>query len=240
MTTCASSVTYSPRQRWAAGLKKSVPVAMGYLPAGIAFGVLAQVAGVPLWASMMLSVVLYAGAAQYACLPMLTAGMPIGSIATNIAAINLRHIFYAMPLMSALPKARLPRTYCLFALTDETFSVLTSLPHSEREQLFVPISFYNHMWWVLATLIGSSIGGALGELIPHLDFALLCLFAILAYEQFANIQRYFPIVIAAFAFVIASLLTEHWVLLLAIGICLLLILARGMVQPETQGNHHDQ
>ncbi|WP_201505653.1 AzlC family ABC transporter permease [Psychrobacter aestuarii] len=214
---------------------------MGYLPAGIAFGVLAQVAGVPLWAIMMLSVVLYAGAAQYACLPMLTAGMPIGSMATNIAAINLRHIFYAMPLMRALPTQRVARTYCLFALTDETFSVLTSLPHSERQQLITPLSFYNHMWWIVASLIGGSIGGALGELIPHLDFALLCLFVILAYEQFASIQRYFPIIIAAMAFIIASSLTEQWVLLLAIGICMLLILLRGMWQPKAaQGDHHEQ
>ena len=51
---------------WAEGFKKSLPVAMGYLPAGIAFGVLAQVAGVPVWGTIMLSVVLYAGAAQYA------------------------------------------------------------------------------------------------------------------------------------------------------------------------------
>ena len=240
MTTCASSATYSPRQRWLTGLKKSIPVAMGYLPAGIAFGVLAQVAGIPLWAIMMLSVMLYAGAAQYACLPMLTAGMPIGSLATNIAAINLRHIFYAMPLMNALPTQRLARTYCLFALTDETFSVLTSLPQHERQQFMLPLSFYNHMWWVIASLLGGSIGGALGELIPHLDFALLCLFVILAYEQFASIQRYFPIVIAGFAFVIASVFTQQWVLLLAIGICMLLILLRGLGQPtETQGASHE-
>lgn len=67
---------------WVEGFKKSLPVAMGYLPAGIAFGVLAQVAGIPIWAVMMLSIVLYAGAAQYACLPMLSAGLPIGNIAT--------------------------------------------------------------------------------------------------------------------------------------------------------------
>nr|MBP6496040.1 branched-chain amino acid ABC transporter permease [Psychrobacter sp.] len=44
---------------WAEGFKKSLPVAMGYLPAGIAFGVLAQVAGIPVWARIMLSAVLY-------------------------------------------------------------------------------------------------------------------------------------------------------------------------------------
>ena len=226
---------------WAEGFKKSLPVAMGYLPAGIAFGVLAQVAGVPVWATIMLSVVLYAGAAQYACLPMLSAGLPIGNIATNIAAINLRHVFYGMPLLQYLPKNKIAKTYCLFALTDETFSVMTSLPNESRQSLILPISLFNQSWWVLAGAIGVIIGSALSDLIPHLDFALVCLFAILAYEQFQSIKRYFPIGIAVIALVIASFFTSNWLLLVAITICMLMILARGVwVQRSVQGGSNEQ
>ena len=225
---------------WAEGFKKSLPVAMGYLPAGIAFGVLAQVAGIPVWATIMLSVVLYAGAAQYACLPMLSAGLPIGSIATNIAAINLRHVFYGMPLLQYLPKNKIAKTYCLFALTDETFSVMTSLPNESRQALIVPISLFNQGWWVLASAIGVLIGSALSDLVPHLDFALVCLFAILAYEQFQSIKRYFPIVIAVIALAIASLFTSHWLLLMAITICMLMILARGgFTQHSAKGDSNE-
>lgn len=226
------TASYSKQQtqvsyRWADGFKKSLAVAMGYLPAGIAFGVLAQVAGIPIWATLMLSLFLYAGAAQYACLPMLSAGLPVGSIATNIAAINLRHVFYAMPLLQTMPTQKLAKTYCLFALTDETFSVMTSLPVEERQALILPISLFNQSWWVLASLIGVIIGSALNDLVPHLDFALVCLFAILAYEQFQNVKRLFPIVIAVIGLVLASLFTNDWLLLVAISFCMLLILARG-------------
>ncbi len=213
---------------WAEGFKKSLPVAMGYLPAGIAFGVLAQVAGIPAWATIMLSVVLYAGAAQYACLDMLSDGLSISNIATNIAAINLRHVFYAMPLLQYLPKNKIAKTYCLFALTDETFSVMTSLPNESRPSLILPISLFNQSWWVLASTIGVMIGSTLNDLIPHLDFALVCLFAILAYEQFQSIKRYFPIGIAVIALIIASLFTSNWLLLMAITICMIMILVRGL------------
>ena len=218
---------YKMSYDWAEGFKKSLPVAMGYLPAGIAFGVLAQVAGIPVWAIIMLSIVLYAGAAQYACLPMLSAGLPIGNIATNIAAINLRHVFYGMPLLQYLPKNKLAKTYCLFALTDETFSVMTSLPTESRQSLILPISLFNQSWWVLASTIGIMIGSTLSDLVPHLDFALVCLFAILAYEQFQSIKRYFPIGIAVVSLAVASLFTSNWLLLVAITICMVLILARG-------------
>ena len=231
----------SSSTQWTEGFKKSLPVAMGYLPAGIAFGVLAQVAGVPIWATIMLSIVLYAGAAQYACLPMLSAGLPIGSIATNIAAINLRHVFYAVPLLQCLPVNKFAKTYCLFALTDETFSVMTSLPAESRQALMLPISLFNQSWWVLATVIGVLIGSALSNLVPHLDFALVCLFAILAYEQLQTIQRYFPIAIAVVALIIASLFTSQWLLLVAIAICMVLILMRAfMVKNMSIGGRYEQ
>ena len=246
MNTQSNEINQNQRYHydWAKGFKKSLPVAMGYLPAGIAFGVLAQVAGVPVWATIMLSVVLYAGAAQYACLPMLSAGLPIGNIATNIAAINLRHVFYGMPLLQYLPKNKIAKTYCLFALTDETFSVMTSLPNESRQSLILPISLFNQSWWVLAGTIGVMIGSTLSDLIPHLDFALVCLFAILAYEQFQSIKRYFPIGIAVLALVIALFFTSNWLLLVAITICMLMILARGFwVQRSAhraEGGNHDQ
>ena len=226
--------------RWAEGFKKSLPVAMGYLPAGIAFGVLAQVAGIPIWATIMLSIVLYAGAAQYACLPMLSAGLPIGNIATNIAAINLRHVFYGMPLLQYLPKNKLAKTYCLFALTDETFSVMTSLPNESRRALILPISLFNQSWWVIASTVGVIIGSTLSDLVPNLDFALVCLFAILAYEQFQSIKRYFPIGIAIVGLVVASLFTSDWLLLVAITICMLMILVRGFwIERYKAGASHE-
>ncbi|MEN6670546.1 AzlC family ABC transporter permease [Psychrobacter sp. B38] len=233
--------SFNAHSDWIGGFKKSLPVAMGYLPAGIAFGVLSQVAGIPMWAVLMLSIVLYAGAAQYACLPMLSAGLPIGNIATNIAAINLRHVFYGMPLLPYLPKQKIAKTYCLFALTDETFSIITSLPNASKQALILPISLFNQSWWVIASAMGVMIGSALSDLVPHLDFALVCLFAILAYEQFQSIKRYFPIVVAIISLVIASLFTSKWLLLAAISVCMVLILARGVwTQRNVLGGNHDQ
>lgn len=214
---------------WSAGLKRSLPVAMGYLPAGIAFGVLASVAGLPVWATLLLSVVLYAGAAQYACLPMLATGLPIASVATNIAAINLRHVFYALPLLEALPKAKLARLYCLFALTDETFSLLTSLPIAERASLILPVSLFNQSWWVIATALGLLIGPVLNDWVPHLDFAIVCLFAILAYEQYRLVKSLRPPLIALIALIIAHLLTSSWLLITAIIISILFIMLPLMI-----------
>lgn len=73
---------------------------------------------------------------------------------------------------------------------------MTSLPNESRRALILPISLFNQSWWVLASTVGVMIGSTLSDLVPNLDFALVCLFAILAYEQFQSIKRYFPIGIA--------------------------------------------
>lgn len=218
---------------WQKGFKLSLVIAMGYVPAGITFGVLAQTAGLPIWSIIALSVIVYAGAAQFACIPMLVAGIPKLSITANITAINLRHLFYGLPLLNDLPQSPLAKTYCLFALTDETFSVLTSMPKSQRTAMMLPVSLFNHGWWILGSLLGALLGDDLSELIPNLDFALVCLFAVLAYEQYQKIKRTSPIMMALLSFIIASLFTQDWRLLLAIGLSTTLILAGFMMRKHT-------
>ena len=127
---------------WQQAFKVSLPVAMGYIPAGIAFGVLFVAAKLPIWAAILSSVVLYAGAAQYASIALLAGGV---GISTN-------------------------------------------------------------------------------DWVPHLDFALVCLFAILAYEQFKAVKAYYPIFITIIAFVAAFYFISDWLLLSAICGSLALII----------------
>ena len=113
---------------------------------------------------------------------------------------------------------------CLVALTDESFSLLTTLPQEVAQKLFVKIVWLNQMYWVVGTLIGLGIGAGLNELIPHLDFALTCLFVVLAYEQYQAKRVWWPCVLAVVAFVLASVVTVDYLLLLAVALCALGIL----------------
>jgi 4-azaleucine resistance transporter AzlC len=221
---------------WRQAFSLSIPVAMGYLPAGIAFGVLFVAAKLPIWAAIFSSVVFYAGAGQYASIPLLSGGVGIATISSNILAINLRHAFYAIPLLKQLPTHTLAKFYCLFALTDETFSVLTTLAPEKRQALMLPISLLNHSYWITGTVLGLLIGAGLNDLVPHLDFALVCLFAILAYEQFKVIKAYYPIMIAMLAFIMAMIFTPNWLLLAAICFSLGLIVVYFYLPKKHGGN----
>ncbi|ELA08399.1 branched chain amino acid efflux pump, LivE family, large subunit [Moraxella macacae 0408225] len=211
---------------WRDALKLTLPVAMGYIPAGVAYGVLFVAAGLPAWAAVFSSMILYAGAAQYASIPLLASGVGFFTHASNTFAINLRMAFYGIPLIQHLPTHPIARLICLFCLTDETFSLLTTLTPQQRTKLILPISVLNWSYWLIGTILGLVIGAGLNDLVPNLDFALVCLFVILGYEQFKNTNALYPIVFASIAFVLAMWLMPSWVLLGAIVLSSLLIIAR--------------
>ncbi|WP_026212750.1 AzlC family ABC transporter permease [Faucicola boevrei] len=211
---------------WRDALRLTLPVAMGYIPAGIAYGVLFVAAGLPAWLAIFSSVILYAGVAQYASIPLLASGVGIFTHASNTFAINLRMAFYGIPIIHQLPTHKTARLICLFCLSDETFSLLTTLTPQQRIQLILPISVLNWCYWLVGTILGLVVGAGLNDLVPNLDFALVCLFAILAYEQFKSVKAVYPIVFACIAFLVAIWLMPSWVLLGGIVLSSLMIITR--------------
>lgn len=205
---------------WREAIQISIPIAMGYIPASMAFGVLSSAANIPDWITIFISIVVFSGAAQYAAVQPVATGASILDLAINTFAINIRHIFYVLPLMDALPKSKIKKTYCLFCLTDEGFSLLTTLPKEKQKSFFFKISFLIHFYWVLGTTLGVLAGHQLGKLIPNLEFALTALFTILWYEQWKQKKIVFPMLIAIPAFLLAYLLFPQALLILSLIIAI--------------------
>jgi 4-azaleucine resistance transporter AzlC len=198
---------------------------MGYVPAGFAYGVLALQAGLPVSVTVAMSVVVYAGAMQFAAVPMLAGAAGLPTVALSTLMINLRHVIYAIPLLDRLPKARAAKAYAIAALTDETYSVLTTLPPERCRALSWRIALVNQGYWVLGTLIGVALGRQAARWIPHLDFALPALFAILAIEHYRAQRRWLPALIGLAAYALARIAVPHYALLAALGLALAALLA---------------
>lgn len=210
-------------------LKITLPVLMGYLPAGVAFGVLASVAGIPWYLCLFMSILTYSGAAQYAAIPLVATGQSVTSVGINTLGINLRHIFYALPLVDTLPKNIFKKNYCLFALTDECFSVMTTVPPQQRQAVFFKAAFLMHMYWVWSGALGVALSGTLSRLVPNLDFALACLFVVLWFEQVRQNKLQWPSFLALIAFIVTTLFIPQYALLSALAFCVVSILIREAV-----------
>lgn len=205
------------------------PVAVGYIPLGLIFGLLFVQAGAAPWLALLSSAIIYAGAAQFMMVPMLAAGLPVTAILFATLIINLRHVFYGLSLLHAMPASTWwQRWYVIFALTDETWSLLVSLPESARARHMALISALNHLWWVLGTALGALLGTRLEPGLDGLDFALAALFAVLAVEQWRARKDFVPVWTAMAAYALALWLAPEHALTVAIA----LSVAAALVRPE--------
>lgn len=219
MTTHVSSAPEAARSQLSV-LALTAPVAMGYIPLGMAFGFLFVQAGGAWWLAVLASLVVFAGAAQYMMIPMLVAGLSVGSIALATLTVNLRHVFYGLSLLNTLPPGKLSRWYLVFGLTDETYSVLTTMSQRNGQRQMVWVALLNHGWWVLGTLIGALIGVKARVAVAGLDFALVALFAVLTVEQWRTRQSAAPLWIALAAYALAYPLVPGQALVIAIVLCI--------------------
>src|SRR5690606_30253974 len=120
-----------------------------------------------------------------------------------------------------------------FALTDETYSVLTALPAHERAARMTLLSALNQGWWVLGTALGALLGAQAQIALTGLDFVLAALFAVLAVEQWRARRDAVPIWIAAAAYAIGSLLMPAQALAIAIALSLAATALRPARAPRT-------
>ncbi|MBB1076404.1 AzlC family ABC transporter permease [Rhodoferax sp. 4810] len=202
-------------------LSLSIPVAMGYVPLGMVFGFLFVQAGASWWLAVTASVLVFAGAAQFMMVPMLAAGLPVAAIALATLVVNLRHIFYGLSLLDKLPHHPWARWYLVFALTDETYSVLTTLPAGTTTRQMVAVALLNQGWWVLGTLLGALIGTQAQVPLVGLDFALAALFAVLAVEQWRSAHTAWPLWVALGSYALAQALMPRQALLISIALSVL-------------------
>lgn len=194
---------------------------MGYIPLGMVFGFLFVQAGGAWWLAALASLLIYAGASQFAMIPMLAAGLPLVSLAIAALVINMRHVFYGLSLLSDRPRNRFLRWYLVFALTDETYSVITASQHRPSPETMAVLAGIHQGWWLLGTLIGAGLGAQVPVSLQGLDFALAALFAILTAEQWRLNRSSLPIVTAAAAYLVCGLIVPEHALLAAVLICVL-------------------
>lgn len=176
---------------------KTIPVMLGYLFLGLAFGLLLEKNGFGFMWALLASTVIYAGSIQFVLVSFLGGGTSFLTAAVMTLLINSRHAFYGLTFIEKFRKTK-TYPYMVFSLTDETYSLLcsTKVPEEldEKKVMFL-ISLLDQCYWV----IGSVAGGALGVILPWdltgIDFAMTALFVAIFVEQWMDAQSHLPALI---------------------------------------------
>ena len=174
---------------------KTLPVMAGYLVLGIGFGILLRDAGFGVWAALAMSVFIYAGSMQYVGVGLLAGGASALTTMLTTVMVNARHLFYSISMIEPYKDAGKHKPYMIFALTDETYSLLCdgNVPEGVNANRYrFLVSLFNHCYWVTGCVLGSLLGAVLPFSTAGIEFSMTALFIASFTEQWMNTRDHVP------------------------------------------------
>ena len=218
-------------------LSVSIPVMMGYIVLGFAFGLLLASFDYDWYLAPIMSVFIYAGALQFVAIGFFNAKLGLVDIAIASWFVNIRQSFYGLSLLKRFKDAGKFKQYLIFGLTDETYALLTTIKDEEglsKKHFYFFLTMLNQSYWILGSTMGAIIGCSISFNTKGLEFSLTALFVVLCIEQYKNLKNIYPFLIGGFASIASLLLVpSEEMLIVSILIALvLLFLLEKKVQNE--------
>lgn len=177
---------------------KSVPILLGYIFLGFAFGLVLQKSGFsPIWA-FLISTFVYAGSMQFALVGILTGGLSYITTAIMTLLINSRHAFYGITFIQRFKELKKAGPYMVFSLTDETFSLLCSMARpadftdKEWDRATFFVALFDQCYWVAGSVLGAFMGKLITFDSTGIDFAMTALFVVICVEQWKSARTHIP------------------------------------------------
>ncbi len=210
----------------------TIPVLTGYLVLGFGFGIILKAAGYGIPVAFAMSLLIYAGSMQYVAVGLLTGGASLITAAVTTLMVNARHLFYGISMLTKYQGTGKRKPYLIFALTDETYSLVCgdnpSIPPEQRNNYYLYVSLLNHLYWITGSVAGAVAGTLFQFNNEGIDFALTALFLTIFLEQWLTAKKHLPAIIGVSASVLCLLFfgRDHFLIPAMLIIALLLCLYR--------------
>jgi 4-azaleucine resistance transporter AzlC len=190
----------------------SLPVAMAFVPLGIAFGVLVVTSGINWYWAPLSALSIFAGSIEFLSVGLAVSGVPVSQIAVTALVVNFRHIFYGL----SFPVSRLAtwrqKGYGVFALTDETYGIVSAGEGSRMTgNEITALQLFSHAWWVGGALLGAVVGNLIPPSVVGFGFALTSMFLVLALDA-AVARRSFGFISLAVISAVFAKLADRFVI----------------------------
>lgn len=197
------------------GARQAVPLAASIFLVGTVFGVLARHAGLTLPETVLMSVIVFAGASQFVAIGLWALPIPILAIVLTTLVVNLRHLLLSAALRPWFQDLSRLRTYgSLFFMVDESWALtMRQVRSGAQDRAFLlGAGFLMYLSWVTATGTGYLAGSAIGDLSRWgLDFAITAIFTALLIGMWRGRSDLWPWLVSAVVAVITwRLLPGTW------------------------------
>ncbi|SDN13323.1 4-azaleucine resistance probable transporter AzlC [Bacillus sp. OK048] len=146
------------------GLQAGISIGIGYFPIALTFGLLAKTTGLSIYESVLMSMIVFAGASQYISLSLIAYGTGIVEIILTTFIVNIRHFLMSTSLNEKSEDDDLSKKMIYsFGITDETFSVVATKEGTVTTGFMFGVNLVAYSSWVIFTGIGHLIGASLPQ-----------------------------------------------------------------------------
>lgn len=191
----------SGEERWQTlrdGAAAAWPIILGYIPIGLALGVLARQAGFSPLDIGLMSIFVFAGSAQFIAVAMISQGATPTALILTTLIVNFRHLLMSSSLAIHL-RGTSRKFQCLFGygITDESFAVNTIRFRGAWDPWrALALNQIANTTWILATVSGALAGSLIPAGAFGIDFALPAMFIALLVMQLQNRIQVFTAIVA--------------------------------------------
>ena len=202
------------------GFHRSIPICLGYFPIGFAFGVMAAGVGMNFLETSLMSILVYAGSAQFIAVGMVGEQIAVFTIALTTFLINLRHLLMSAALAPCLGHlTRLQQAIFAYQLTDESFALHSVDFKKEKNppvDRIIATNMTAHLCWLGGSVAGVWTGSLLTDLEAlGLDFALPAMFIFLLIIQLASLKYILVALLAvALSLFLFRFIGGHWYIII--------------------------
>ena len=216
----------------------------GYIVLGLGFGVLLQSKGYGVGWALAMGGLIYAGSMQYVAIDLLAGGASLISAALMTLMVNARHLFYGISMLERYKDTGAAKPYLIFALTDETYSVVCSgdVPDGvDREKYYFWVSLLDQFYWVVGCVAGALLGSVLPFDTTGIDFSMTALFLVVMVEQWRSTCDHTPALVGLGVSLVCLLIfgSSNFLIPSMIGITVALTLLRGTMEKRKEAGHAD-
>jgi len=193
-TELRNEATHSPNDSFIQGIKDCIPTLLGYISIGLAFGVVGSASGLSVLEIALLTILVYAGSAQFIFCALVLTNSPASAIIVTIFVVNLRHLLMSLTIAPHFTRYSMLRNVGFGTLlTDETFGVAVT-KQMQTGKLYGKwmdgLNITAYLFWILSCVAGAFLGQWVAN--PEkwgLDFALIAMFVALLVLQLSSVGK---------------------------------------------------
>jgi len=209
------------KQDWLDGLKVIYPVIISYVPLGLAGGMVLYDAGFNAPTILLMSLLVFGGAAQFMAASMVSMGASISAIITMTFFLNLRHLLMSSSMSGFIKKPSLPFTLIFsHTLADESFAINYNQFKNQEwtANKALAINILAYLTWSLSTVVGGMLGSAWEIDTTIINYVLIAMFISLLVSQFVSKLYVFVGLTAGVLAVFFMILLQHTIALVIAAI----------------------